>query len=180
HHSRIPDPNGPVEHDHGATPGARGSRPGRPGQVQGPSGPDAGLHAVRGAGPAVRGGSPPSAPRATATRSIGAPVSAPSLAGQARPGLMARPVPAAIEPSPEPPAIPSERRTPRDWSHRAAVLVMVAVAVIAFARPLAGRGAFLGADINLPLPPWNADTAPGFRPYNWIVGDTLDAYIGKR
>ena len=93
---------------------------------------------------------------------------------------MARPVPAAIEPSPEPPAIPSERRTPRDWSHRAAVLVMVAVAVIAFARPLAGRGAFLGADINLPLPPWNADTAPGFRPYNWIVGDTLDAYIGKR
>src|SRR5439155_21404153 len=95
--------------------------------------------------------------------------------------LMSRPYVAPVQPEPEPPVTtPAEPAPARDWSHRTAVLVMVAVAVIAFARPLVARGSFLGADINLPLPPWNADTAPGFHPYNWIVGDTLDAYIGKR
>lgn len=73
-----------------------------------------------------------------------------------------------------------EPTPPRDWSRRAAVLVMLTVTVLAFVQPLAGRGAFLGTDIYKALPPWNADTPPGFRPHNWIVGDTLDHHLFKQ
>jgi Bacterial membrane protein YfhO len=81
------------------------------------------------------------------------------------------------EPRPTEPPDPAAGREAGmrgDLGRRAVVLVFLAVTFLALARPLLGQGVFLGVDLLRQAPPWRAETPPGFRAHNRVVGDTID------
>jgi hypothetical protein len=84
--------------------------------------------------------------------------------------LQRRGQPRSAEPAPE-----SAAATGRaDLGRRAVVLIFLAVTFLALARPLLGQGTFLAVDLLQGAPPWRAETPPGFRAHNGVLGDTID------
>lgn len=83
----------------------------------------------------------------------------------------AGPRPAKPPPDPAAARAAGERS---DLGRRAVVIVFLAVTFLALARPLLGQGVFLGVDLLRQAPPWRAETPPGFRAHNEVVGDTID------